>query len=159
MSKLILAQLYFNSSSISTLLQLKFNFNSTSTQPQLNLNHKSITTSASTQTQPKVNLNLKSNPGSSQLQLNFSLNISLSSTSTITSTQYGCDIKATQSCFISKYLPQHWIIMSKGRKCAVQYFCPSTVIDLRNIHRPLAANLQLKIYVNNVQSGRWGYIA
>ena len=34
MSKLISTQLYFNSSSISTLLQLTFNFNSTSTQPQ-----------------------------------------------------------------------------------------------------------------------------
>ena len=77
MSKLISTQLYFNSSSISTLLQLKFDFNSTSTHHQLNPNHKSISISASTQPQPKLNLNLQSNPGSSQPQLNFSLNISL----------------------------------------------------------------------------------
>ena len=90
MSKLISTQLYFNLSSMSTLLQLKFNFNSTSTQVQfqlylnsastqhqLNPNHKSISISASTQPQPKLNRNLQSNPGSSQPQLNFSLNISL----------------------------------------------------------------------------------
>ena len=71
--------------------------NSTKTKRQLNLNHKSVSTS--TQPQPKLNLNLKSNPGSSQPQLNFSFNLTPSSTSTITSTQYGCDIKATQSCY------------------------------------------------------------
>ena len=56
---------------ISTLI------NSTSTQFQLNLD------STSSQPQP---------------QINISLNINLNLTLTLASTQYGCDIKATQSC-------------------------------------------------------------
>ena len=67
--KLWRTQLYFNSSSIST-----------QTQPNLNLNQKSISTS--TKLQPQ--LNLVSNSASTQPQ---------------PSTQYGCDIKATKSCF------------------------------------------------------------
>ena len=43
----------------------------------------------------KLPLNLISTSFQPQVQINLSLN----STSTITSTQYGCDIKATQSCF------------------------------------------------------------
>ena len=42
-----------------------------------------------------------------QHQTNLSPNINLNSTSTLTSTQYGCDIKATQSClsiYIAYYL-------------------------------------------------------
>ena len=55
-----------------------------STPTQLNLN--SIST--------KLPLNLIATSFQPQVQINLSLN----STSTITSTQYGCDIKATQSC-------------------------------------------------------------
>ena len=54
-------------------------FNSNLSQPQLN----------STSTQ--LNFDSTSQEPKSQINLN--------STSTLTSTQYGCDIKATQSCF------------------------------------------------------------
>ena len=59
-----------------------------STPTQLNLNLIST----------KLPLNLISTSFQPQVQINLSLN----STSTITSTQYGCDIKATQSCFINR---------------------------------------------------------
>ena len=45
----------------------------------------------------KLPLNLISTSFQPQVQINLSLN----STATITSTQYGCDIKATQSCSLS----------------------------------------------------------
>ena len=57
--------------------------NSTSTQVQLNFD--------SISSQPHFNLRFK-------FQINLSLNIILNSTSILTSTQYGCDIKATKSC-------------------------------------------------------------
>ena len=59
------------------LMSTYLNPNSSSTQFQLNFD--------STLFQPQINL---------------SLNINLNSTSTLTSTLYGCDIKATQSCSV-----------------------------------------------------------
>ena len=55
-----------------------------------------ILNSASTQ----IQLNFDSTSLQPQPQINLSFNINLNSTSTLTSTQYGSDIKATQSCFI-----------------------------------------------------------
>ena len=102
-------QLYFKTSSISTQPQFNLILASTSTknqsQPQLKPNLNSV----STQPKPQLNLSLKSASGSSQPQLNFRLNLSLDSTSTITSTQYGCDIKATQSSLKRlKMKIKHW---------------------------------------------------
>ena len=61
-------------------------FNVNLSQPQLN----------STSTQFQLNFNSTS----SQPYFNLSLNINLNSTSILSSTQYGCDIKATQPCYI-----------------------------------------------------------
>ena len=74
------------------------------------LNHNPTPIKA--QFHPLFNVNfsqLQLNSTSAQFQLNFhsissqpqiKINLSLNSTATITSTQYGCDIKATQSCSI-----------------------------------------------------------
>ena len=62
-------------------------FNVNLSEPQLN--------STSTQCQ----LNFDSTSLQPQPQINLSLNINLNLTSTLVSTQYGCVIKATQSCF------------------------------------------------------------
>ena len=65
---------------------------STSTQFQL----KFYSTSSQPLPQPSLNSTLTSTQP--QLNLNFNLNLNLNSNSTLISTQYGCDIKATQSC-------------------------------------------------------------
>ena len=90
----------------STLRQLNSTqvyLNSTSTQPELNLKHKSILTQSQSQLQPQPQINLSHDStltsNQSRAQLNICLDISSSSTSTITSTLYCCDIKATQSCY------------------------------------------------------------
>ena len=77
--------------------QLLSLFNVNLYQPQLN--------STSTQFQRNFN-STSSHP---QPQINLSININLKSTST----QYGCDIKATQSCnhLFLVYLPQTIIIL------------------------------------------------
>ena len=63
-------------------------FNVNLYQPQLTLN--SIST--------KLQFNLISTSLQLQPKINLSININLNSTLILTSTQYGCDIKATQSC-------------------------------------------------------------
>ena len=66
-----------------------------STQPQLNFN--------SISPQPNFNLRFKSTSA-------------LTSTSTITLTQYGCDIKATQSCFSLFFCNQNQVCTTIGQK-------------------------------------------
>jgi len=61
-------------------------FNVNLSQPQLN------------STSTLFQLNFDSTSLEPQSEINLSLNINFNSISTLTSTQYGCDIKATQSC-------------------------------------------------------------
>ena len=81
-----------------------------STPTQLNLN--SIST--------KLRLNLMSTSFQPQPQINLSLKSTSSSisTSTLNSTQYGCDIKATQSCLSCDYLMfAIWRSNTNWREC------------------------------------------
>ena len=61
-------------------------YNVNLSQPQLN------------STSTLFQLNFDSTSLEPQSEINLSLNINFNSISTLTSTQYGCDIKATQSC-------------------------------------------------------------
>ena len=74
---------------------LKAQFLPYSTLTYLNLNSNST----------NFRLNLIPTSLQHQLQINLSLNINLNSSSTLTSTQYGSDIKGTQSC-LTKFLLQ-----------------------------------------------------
>ena len=87
---------------------------------------------------PLLNDNLSQpqlNSTSTQFQINFDSisyqpHFNLNSTSTLTSTQYGCDIKATQSCLDKCFPILVWLWPQKQR-------FQSHWLDPKNIFKPL----------------------